>query len=118
MNLTGRAIFQKGQKPVKASPLRRAARNRTCTFRIPGVCNGDPETTVGAHLRMFCIAGAAMKPDDLFMVDACSDCHAHQERYGVSAESLLGYEDVLRALIETQSNRRAAGLIRLEGETI
>ncbi|HBS0984508.1 DUF1364 family protein, partial [Klebsiella pneumoniae] len=31
--------------------LRKAARGRECTVRIPGYCNGNPETSVLAHYR-------------------------------------------------------------------
>lgn len=32
--------------------LRKAARGRECQVRIPGVCNGNPETSVLAHIRL------------------------------------------------------------------
>ena len=32
--------------------LRKAARSRECQVRIPGVCNGNPETSVLAHIRL------------------------------------------------------------------
>lgn len=32
--------------------LRKAARGRECQVRIPGVCNGNPETTILAHIRL------------------------------------------------------------------
>lgn len=43
-----------------------------CMVRIPGICNGNPETTVGAHLNG---AGMGLKHDDLFLAACCSDCH-------------------------------------------
>lgn len=53
--------------------LRRYAAGRACVARIPGVCNGNPETTVLAHLkRGWC---GSIKPPDICGVDACSDCH-------------------------------------------
>lgn len=37
--------------------LRKAARGRECQVRIPGVCNGNPETSVLAHIRLVdCVA--------------------------------------------------------------
>ncbi len=36
--------------------LRKAARGRECQVRIPGVCNGNPETSVLAHIRLDCAA--------------------------------------------------------------
>ena len=54
--------------------LRRFARNQPCTLRIPGVCNGNPETTVLAHGRG---AGMGTKVVDYIGVHACSACHSH-----------------------------------------
>lgn len=34
---------------MRQSKLTRAARDRKCQVRIPGGCNGNPETTVLAH---------------------------------------------------------------------
>jgi hypothetical protein len=116
MNLTGRPIFTKGQRPAVVKALRNAARDQSCTLRIPGVCSGDNTQTVGAHLRMFGAAGMAQKPDDLHMVDACHNCHSALDNRARWADLALGYDDILRALIETQRRRRAAGLIRLGNE--
>jgi hypothetical protein len=55
--------------------LRKAARGRQCFVRLPGVCNGNPETTVLAHLRRGGVAGVGQKPVDLCGVYACSSCH-------------------------------------------
>lgn len=55
--------------------LRKLARGRECAVRIPGVCNGDPETTVLAHFRLAGISGMGMKSPDLIAAFACSACH-------------------------------------------
>jgi hypothetical protein len=60
---------------VKQSRLTRAARGRECQVRIPGVCNGNPETTVLAHYRMAGTCGVGSKPNDLQGAWACSACH-------------------------------------------
>lgn len=60
---------------MKQSKLTKAARGRECQVRIPGVCNGNPETTVLAHYRMSGTCGAGMKPNDLQGAWACSACH-------------------------------------------
>lgn len=57
------------------SKLRKAARGQPCLVRIPGVCNGDPETTVLAHWRAPGLAGMGQKPHDLIGAWACSACH-------------------------------------------
>jgi hypothetical protein len=51
--------------------LRKEARNRECQIRGPS-CNGDPETTVLAHIAG---AGMGMKNPDLIASWACSSCH-------------------------------------------
>ena len=116
MNLTGRPIYQKGQKPAKSKQTRDAARNMDCTLHIPGVCCQDPARTVGCHLRLFGVSGTAQKPDDLFIVDACDCCHAVLDSRDKWAGAPLGWDDVLAALMRTQYKRRAAGLIMLKGE--
>lgn len=53
--------------------LRQQAKGRDCQIRLPGVCNGDPETTVLAHLNG---GGMGMKRSDLACgAWACSACH-------------------------------------------
>ena len=57
--------------------LRKAARGRDCTIRIPGVCNRDPDTSVLCHKNG---AGMALKEDDRIAAIGCSDCHAAVDR--------------------------------------
>lgn len=57
------------------SKLRKSAQGQQCLIRIPGVCNGNPETTVLAHIRRGGLGGMGMKPPDVCGVLACSDCH-------------------------------------------
>jgi hypothetical protein len=94
--------------------IRKASAGQDCTLRLPEVCREDPAYTVGAHLRMFNLAGMAQKPDDLFLVDACDQCHDALDRR--SSGPRVSAEDILLALIRTQQRRRAAGLIVLQGE--
>ena len=49
-----------------------AAKGQECTMRLPGVCNGNTETTVFAHEGG---AGMGMKADDFNGCDCCSACH-------------------------------------------
>lgn len=116
MNLTGRPIFQKGQKPAVVPTIRRAPMNQNCKLHIPGVCRQQPEYTVGCHMRLFGIAGAAEKPDDIFIIDACDLCHAVFDSRAKWADAPLGWDDVLRAFMQTLYTRRASGLILLKGE--
>ncbi|MFT5766762.1 MAG: hypothetical protein ACI9DH_000581 [Halioglobus sp.] len=52
--------------------LRKEARGRECQIRIPGVCNGNPETTVLCHLGG---GGMGRKQPDLLGAWGCSSCH-------------------------------------------
>jgi hypothetical protein len=54
------------------SKLRKSARGRECQVRIPGVCNGNPETVVLAHLGG---GGMGMKRHDIHGAYCCSSCH-------------------------------------------
>ena len=54
------------------SKLRESAKGQHCMVRLPGVCNGNPETTVLAHLNG---GGMGMKQSDLLGAFACSACH-------------------------------------------
>lgn len=116
MNICGREPYQKGQKPAKVKAVRDAARNAECKLKIPGICRGDPATTVNNHMRFFGVAGAAQQPDDIFIIDGCDRCHAVLDSRAKWAESALGWEDVLMAFMFTLRERRAAGLIKLKGE--
>jgi hypothetical protein len=55
--------------------ITKAARGRDCMVRIPGICNGNPETVVLAHYRLAGTCGTGMKPNDLQGAWACSACH-------------------------------------------
>ena len=55
--------------------LRKEARGRGCTVRIPGVCNFNSETTVLAHIRIAGVSGMGLKSPDLLGAWACSACH-------------------------------------------
>jgi len=82
-------LFRQGapvDQAVRANPkdarkenprLLAMARGMPCLLRIPGVCNGDPETTVAAHSnwREHGGKGAHRKADDCYSVWACSACH-------------------------------------------
>lgn len=115
-NLCNRPIYQKGMKPAKSPRNREGARDKPCTLAIPGVCRSDPAYTVGCHVRLFNVAGASQKPDDLFLIDGCDKCHAVFDSRDKWAASGLGYDDVLRALMVSQQRRRASGAILLADE--
>jgi hypothetical protein len=55
--------------------LRKQAKGRDCTVRLPSICNHNSETVVLAHIRMLGISGMGLKADDLLGAWACSACH-------------------------------------------
>lgn len=61
---------------MRQTKLTKAARGRDCQIRVPGVCNGNSETTVLAHFRLTGTrCGTGLKPHDLQAAWACSACH-------------------------------------------
>jgi len=60
------------KKPIRSKAIRESARGEPCTVRIPGICNGNPETTVLAHLGG---GGMGTKRGDIFGAYCCSSCH-------------------------------------------
>ena len=77
-------------------------------LRIPGVCNGDPETTVLAHIRRNEFCGVGMKPPDIHGVWACSDCHDVMD---MRRPERIEAEDVLRGLLRTLQALNEQGVI-------
>lgn len=55
--------------------LRKLARGRDCTVRLSGICRGDRETTVLAHVRMPGISGMGIKAPGVLGAWACAACH-------------------------------------------
>lgn len=99
---------------VISEAMTKAAKGQECTLRIRGACNDDPSTVVACHVRIPGICGVSMKPDDLFIIDGCSGCHLVLDNRSLWEASACGWDDVLRALIETQRRRLHAGLITLK----
>ena len=54
--------------------LRKAAKGRECQVRLPGICNGDPATTVLAHYRLAGGSGMGMKRPELIAKFSCTQC--------------------------------------------
>ncbi|WP_163010062.1 DUF1364 domain-containing protein, partial [Pseudomonas viridiflava] len=70
---------------------------------VPGVCNGNPETTVLAHYRLAGTNGMGCKPNDFQGAWACSACHDYVDGRGSSRRGadreesrLLHAEGVMR----------------------
>ncbi|EIV9529801.1 TPA: DUF1364 domain-containing protein [Klebsiella aerogenes] len=92
--------------------LRKSARGRECQVRIPGVCNGNPETSVLAHYRLAGTCGTGCKPDDQQGAITCNCCHdaidgRTKTEYTRDELRLMHAEGVLR----TQQIWRDEGLV-------
>ena len=93
------------KQPRIVSPaIRKSANGQTCTMRSDW-CEGRIDTVVFCHLpvRRFGLGGLGMKVPDVFGYYGCHQCHAH--------EADVGWDDLLRALCETQMRMIRAGLI-------
>ena len=88
--------MQSFQKPTKirSKKIRQSARGESCSLRITGVCNHNPETVVFAHVNAN--KGIGSKGHDIHGFYSCSSCHALTDTGKVSDS------DILRALMETQ----------------
>lgn len=92
--------------------LRNEARGRECQVRIPGICNGNPETVVLAHYRMVGICGTGMKPDDLFGAWSCSSCHDEIDRRTRRTDAGEARLAHLEGVIRTQSALLKEGKVK------
>lgn len=95
---------------VVSLQLRKSAKDRACTLRLPG-CGHDDGTVVLAHLPCN-QKGTGMKSPDQMAIFCCSSCHAIVDgprRWEVEAA------DYLRALAETQLYWIGAGLMTIKG---
>ena len=99
---------------TKTSKIRESARGEQCMVRVPGVCNGDPETVVLAHLNG---AGVGRKAPDHHAAFSCVACHSWldgdyaQQGYSREYRDLLHLEGVIR----TQDRLVAKGLMHVKG---
>jgi len=92
--------------------LRKAAKGKECTVRLPVACNYDVSTTVLAHIALAGNSGVGMKPCDLSAVRACSGCHDvidGRVPTHLSRADIEGY--VLRGMCRTHDAYRKEGLI-------
>lgn len=80
---------------MKQSKYTKSARGQECQVRIPGICNGDNQTVVLAHLNG---GGIGTKHLDIHGSYSCSNCH-----------------DAIDGRIKTYLNKEKRDLYHLEG---
>ncbi|MDX8383589.1 MAG: nuclease domain-containing protein [Ghiorsea sp.] len=95
--------------------LRKSAQGQDCTLQIAGVCCGDPETTVLAHLPSN-MSGMAKKSPDFCACFACFDCHNAIDGRTRGIEWLADKEWYMRrAQVRTLKIWIEEGLIEVKG---
>lgn len=96
---------------IISSKLRQSARGRECTFRIPGICNGDPETTVLCHAPSG-TGGMGTKGHDFLAAFGCSACHEALDRKQIIPDFNSSYY-WLQGIMETWTVWALEGLIEV-----
>lgn len=93
--------------------LRKIAKGMPCMVRLPGVCNGNPATTVLAHYRMVHLSGLGMKSPDIFGAWACSNCHDAIDRRSHTRDLSREYVQLahLQGVLRTQAELIALGKV-------
>lgn len=82
------------------SELRQLARDMPCLVRLAGICNGNRQTTVLAHVRLPGISGMGIKAPDLLGAWCCSTCHTYCDTHHDNATKVAFYEGVIRTINE------------------
>lgn len=88
------------------SAITKSAQGENCCIRVPGYCNGNPETTVLAHIngvRFGHGTGQKVAWDGLAAY-ACSDCHdvvdgRQRSNYSRAELKLMHYEGVFETML-------------------
>ena len=97
--------------------LREYAKGKPCTVRVPLICNGDPEKTVLAHVRMIDVSGAGIKAADVLAAWACSACHDYVD---FRSENDVDYAKrrllLLEGMVRTQAWLIERGFVLVTGQ--
>lgn len=100
---------------IRSKKVLNAARGQSCTARFPGICNGNPETTVFCHLNGAAFGkGLGVKAHDVLGFFGCSECHryldvGHGTKAWIDDATLL--ECVLSAVCETWVRLIRSGVV-------
>jgi hypothetical protein len=74
----------------KQSKTTKLAKGQPCLIRLPGICNGNPETTVPCHFRLSGISGMGFISPEFLIAFGCSSCHAYVDSHR-DAETQLAF---------------------------
>ena len=100
---------------VRSRKYLAGSKGQPCKLRIVGVCTGNVETTIPAHIRDR-HTGRSIKASDLSVADACFNCHeVFDRRAKLPSGEYLSDDEwrfyALRGLQDTLEGREAAGLL-------
>jgi hypothetical protein len=100
---------------IRSRKILDSAKGAPCSIRLPGICNGNAETTVWCHLNGHRFGkGGAIKAHDIHGFHGCADCHRYYD-VGHGTRPLMGdlelLEQVLGAVCETWVRLIAAGIV-------
>jgi len=93
---------------VVSKRIRNSAKGERCSFRFPGICNHNPETTVWCHINTK-FKGVGVKSPDIFGAYGCSNCHTALDQNKVNEPQW-----VMDAMIESQMKLIEKGLIEVD----
>jgi len=95
------------------SKLRKSAKGQNCTLQISGICNRNPETTVGAHIPSEWKGMGNKSPDFGSMVYACSSCHETLDNRSHVFWQIDPHFYMLRALQRTLKIMADEGVVKV-----
>jgi hypothetical protein len=104
---------------MRSNAMRMSAKGEECTFQIPGVCNGNPETTVLCHLPDES-HGMGHKADDISAAYGCVSCHDALDGRNTQARAQLdewALADWYMRRAQTRTLRRMIekGIVKIAG---
>lgn len=94
---------------IRSKKITQSAKGEDCTLRIPGVCNGNPETTVFCHAPSP-LKGVGTKSDDFWGAYGCSKCHELIDKYTLEQAA----NTWMQGIFETQKKLIQKGLIEIK----
>lgn len=100
-------MFEKPTK-IRSKKITQSAKGESCTLRIPGACNRNPDTVVFCHAPSP-DKGTGSKSDDFWGAYGCSGCHSYMDNRMWNQLSATWF----RAIFETQKKLFKKGILKL-----
>lgn len=86
------------QSTFRDAALLSMAKDKPCLLQVPGVCCGDPQTTVACHSnRLGDGKGRAIKANDFMSVWGCRTCHAWLDQSKANKQEKSDVFDIAHA---------------------